>query len=470
MDDGSPLYVLVIFIGFVVVNAMMYSFGAAIQNLNETELEKKAAEQSKKDIKLLKYLQNPAKLITTIHLVTGFMAVVTGYFQLGIYAWKVRLWLVSLGSGFVLSDAFMNFIAYFLTALYLMLLLLALGIFVPKKLGTKYSRPCAYALCGIVNVIVILLTPFTAFITFFSNLILRIIGIDPGKMETNVTEEEIINMVNEGHEQGILEEREAEMISNIFELDDKTAGDIMTHRKTIVAIDGDWTLKETVEFISEQNNSRYPVYADNIDNIIGILHIKDVLYYYHKSTYDDMAVKNITNLLRKPEFIPESRNLNDLFKEMQMNKNHMEIVVDEYGQTAGLVAMEDILEEIVGNIMDEHDLEENNIIREADDRYLVSGLTTLEEIEEKTGIIFDDDEFDTINGYLISKLDRIPAKGEKPEIIVRLYCRNGRILPKGAETILCDCTFRVLETGGKIISKLEIIKSSPEDAEPKDEE
>ena len=225
------------------VNAMMYSFGAAIQNLNETELEKKAAEQSKKDIKLLKYLQNPAKLITTIHLVTGFMAVVTGYFQLGIYARKVRLWLVSLGSGFVLSDAFMNFIAYFLTALYLMLLLLALGIFVPKKLGTKYSRACAYALCGIVNVIVILLTPFTAFITFFSNLILRIIGIDPGKMETNVTEEEIINMVNEGHEQGILEEREVEMISNIFELDDKTAGDIMTHRKTIVAIDGDWTLK-----------------------------------------------------------------------------------------------------------------------------------------------------------------------------------------------------------------------------------
>lgn len=167
MDDGSPLYALVIFIGFVVVNAMMYSFGAAIQNLNETELEKKAAEQSKKDIKLLKYLQNPAKLITTIHLVTGFMAVVTGYFQLGIYARKVRLWLVSLGSGFVLSDAFMNFIAYFLTALYLMLLLLALGIFVPKKLGTKYSRACAYALCGIVNVIVILLTPFTAFITFF---------------------------------------------------------------------------------------------------------------------------------------------------------------------------------------------------------------------------------------------------------------------------------------------------------------
>ena len=183
-----------------------------------------------------------------------------------------------------------------------------------------------------------------------------------------------------------------------------------------------------------------------------------------------MAVKNITDLLRKPEFIPESRNLNDLFKEMQMNKNHMEIVVDEYGQTAGLVAMEDILEEIVGNIMDEHDLEENNIILEADDRYLVSGLTTLEEIEEKTGIIFDDDEFDTINGYLISKLDRIPAKGEKPEIIVRLYCKNSSILPKGAETILYDCTFRVLETGGKIISKLEIIKSSPEDAKPKDEE
>lgn len=452
MDDGSPLYALLIFIGFVIVNAVMYSFGAAIQNLNAAEVEKKAGEGSLKDMKLLRYLQNPGKFINTIQLLTGFMAVVVGYFQLGLYAGRVRSWIINLGGGFVLSDAAMGILSYLLTALYLMIIILAIGIYVPKRLGMKYSRQTAYAFVGIIGVLVVLLTPFTAFITFFSNLILRIIGIDPNEEELNVTEEEIMNMVNEGHEQGVLEEREAEMISNIFELDDKTAGDIMIHRKNIVAVDGDWTLKETVEFISEQNNSRYPVYAESIDNIIGILHIKDVLYYYHKSTYDDMAVKNISDLLRKPEFIPESRNLDDLFKEMQTSKNHMEIVVDEYGQTAGLVAMEDILEEIVGNIMDEHDEEEDNIIQESDDTWLVKGLTALDEIEDELGIVFDEEEFDTINGYLISKLDRIPAKGEKPEVEA------------------CGCTFRVQEVDGKIISLLQIVKNRPKTEEESETE
>ena len=393
----------------------------------------------------MRYLQNPAKFINTIQLVTGFMAVVVGYFQLGIYAGRVRSWIVGLGGGYWLSDILVYFIAYLVTALYLMLILLAIGIYVPKKLGMKYSSQISYAFVGLIDLLVKLLTPFTAFITFFSNLILRIIGIDPNEEALNVTEEEIINIVNEGHEQGVLEEREAEMISNIIELDDKTAGDIIVHRKNIVAVDGSWTLKETVDFIAEENNSRYPVYLDGIDNIIGILHIKDVLYFYHKSTYDDMAVKDIGSLLRKPEFIPESRNLDDLFKEMQTNKNHMEIVVDEYGQTAGLVAMEDILEEIVGNILDEHDEEQYNILKETENVYMVKGLTPLEEIEDELGISFDEDEFDTINGYIISKLDRIPAMGEKPEVEA------------------CGCTFRVLEVDGKIISMLEIVKNKTDE-------
>lgn len=440
MDDGSPLYALVIFIGFIIVNAVMYAFGAAIQNLNESEIEKKAEDGSFADKKLLKFLNKPGKFVNTIQLTTGFMAVIVGYFQLGIYTEKVRLWIVNLGGGFVLTDTTISVICYVVTAFYLMFLLLAIGIYVPKKLGTRYSQRVSYAFVGIVNFIVVVLTPFTAAIKFFGNLIFRIVGIDPNEEALNVTEEEIMNMVNEGHEQGVLEEREAEMITNIIALDDKTAGDIMVHRKNIVAVDGDWTLKDTVEFISEENNSRYPVYSEDIDNIIGILHIKDVLAYYHKSTYNDMAVKNITELLRKPEFIPESRNLDDLFKEMQTNKNHMEIVVDEYGQTAGIVAMEDILEEIVGNILDEHDEEEDNIVKTEENEYLVKGLTPLEDIEEELDITFDEEEFDTINGFIISKLDRIPGKNEKPEIVS------------------CGCTFKVLEVDGKIISLIKIIK------------
>ena len=259
MDDGSPLYALFLFIGFVVVNAVMYSFASAVQNLNGSEIEKKALEGSGKDKKLLKYLQNPTKFINTIQLMTGFMAVVVGYFQLGIYAERVRRFFIGIGAGFYLSDIPMYFIAYLLVSLYLMLILLSIGIYVPKRLGVKYSSQIAYAFVGLINLLVAVFTPFTAFITFFSNLILRIIGIDPNETALNVTEEEIINIVNEGHEQGVLEEREAEMISNIMELDDKTVGDIMVHRKNIVAIDGNWTLKETVDFIAEESNSRYPV-------------------------------------------------------------------------------------------------------------------------------------------------------------------------------------------------------------------
>ena len=445
-SGSSPLYALVLFIGFVIVNAVMYAFGAAIQNVNAAEIERRAEEGSEKDKKLLRYLNNPAKFINTVQLVTSCMAVVVGYFQLEVYAKNVLAFFIRMGSGFYLADSVVYFAAYLLTALYLMLILLALGIYVPKKLGVKYCDNVVNLLSGIVDFLVILFTPFTWFVTAFSNLVLRVIGIDPDEEVLNVTEEEIMNIVHEGHEQGVLEEEEAKMISNIIELDDKTAGDIMMHRKNIVAVNGEWTLKQTVEFICGQNNSRYPVYLDNIDNIIGILHIKEVLYHYHCNDCDDIAVQNIENLLHEPHFIPESRNLDDLFKEMQNHKNHMEIVVDEYGQTAGLVTMEDILEEIVGNILDEHDEEEHNIIKENDETYFVKGLTPLEELEEILHISFDEEEVDTLNGFVISKLERIPAKGEQAEITYK------------------HCLFQVVEVDGKIISLVKITINPQKDS------
>lgn len=435
----SPLYALILFIVFILANALMHAFCAAIQCLNESELERKAKDGKKKESRLLHYMQKPEKLIVTVHLLTGFLAVVVGKYQLESYADSVRSWLVQKNITLFLNEYATIPLTYLVVAIYLMLLLISLGIYVPKRIGRRYHDVVAQLFVGPVDFIVRILTPFTALITFFSNLILKIIGIDP-QIELNVTEEEIINIVNEGHEQGILEEREAEMISNIIELDGKTAGDIMTHRKNIVAIDGTWTLLEAVSFIASENNSRYPVYLDDIDNVIGILHIKEALTCYHQGQYANVPVSKIPGLLRVPDFIPESRNLNSLFKEMQTNKNHMDIVVDEYGQTAGLIAMEDILEEIVGNILDEHDVEDFNIIKESENHYLVKGFTTLEELQDTLGIHLEQDEFDTLNGYLIAKLDRIPAKGEKPQ--VEAYGWN----------------FRILEVDGKVITRIEITK------------
>ena len=229
----------------------------------------------------------------------------------------------------------------------------------------------------------------------------------------DVTEEEIISMVNEGHEQGVLLASEAEMIQNIFEFGDKEAKDIMTHRKHILAIDGNSTFLEVLDFVTENNYSRYPVYLEDVDNIIGILHIKEMLKLCRREELFDCSVKDITELIRDAKLIPETRNINALFADMQSEKNHLMIVVDEYGQTAGIVAMEDIVEEIVGNIEDEHDEEEQMIERLVDGTFIMDGMTPLEDAMEMLDIELPEEiEFETLNGLLISLIDHIPSEDE----------------------------------------------------------
>ena len=228
-----------------------------------------------------------------------------------------------------------------------------------------------------------------------------------------VTEEDILKAVSEGQEKGVLEASEADMISNIFEFSDKEAQDIMTHRASIVAVDGSMTLKDAVSFMLECNNSRFPVYLENIDHIIGILNIRDAVKRLYQGDADDEPIRKIKGLLRQPRFVPETRNIEKLFRSMQSTKTQMVIVIDEYGQTAGLLSMEDILEEIVGNIMDEYDEDEVYIEPTANaDEFLIEGKTPLEDIEKRFGIDFEDSNFETIGGFLISRLDRIPEDGE----------------------------------------------------------
>ena len=205
-----------------------------------------------------------------------------------------------------------------------------------------------------------------------TNILKKIIGfLNPSSHEDDVTEEEIISMVNEGHEQGVLRASEAEMIHNIFEFGDKEAKDIMTHRKNLIAIDGELSYNDAVPFIIENNKSRYPVYLEDIDNIIGVLHIKDAFAFAQKNEVFRTSIKDIKGLIREVDFVPETLNIHTLFQKMQAKKSHLVIVVDEYGQTSGAVAMEDILEEIVGNIEDEHDEEEELIRQNSDGSYTV---------------------------------------------------------------------------------------------------
>ena len=230
--------------------------------------------------------------------------------------------------------------------------------------------------------------------------------------EDDVIEEEIISMVKEGHEQGVLMDSEAEMIHNIFEYGDKEAKDIMTHRKNIVAIDGDMSFYDMVAYVDDTGKSRFPVYEGDIDHIIGVLLIKDAFLFCQKNEIFRTSVKDIPGLVREVDFITETIKINTLFQKMQSGKNQICIVIDEYGQTSGLVAMEDILEEIVGEIEDEHDEEEQTFHLESDGSYTFDGLTELSDVLEVIDLPIEEDAFETLNGYVISLLEKVPNDDE----------------------------------------------------------
>ena len=227
---------------------------------------------------------------------------------------------------------------------------------------------------------------------------------------------EIVSMVEEGCQQGIIRSDESEMIRNIFDLAGKQAQDVMTHRRHIVGIDCEMTLKDALDFMLNDSHSRFPVYEENMDNVIGILFLKDTMRYMTQRGFADWKIRDIRGLLREAVFIPETKEVTALFQIMQSQKLQMVIIADEYGQTAGLVAMEDILEVIVGNIQDEYDNDEPFIQKLDQDTYLISGLAPLDQVEEELGTEFGETECETLNGYLISKLDKIPDEDEHSQI------------------------------------------------------
>ena len=237
----------------------------------------------------------------------------------------------------------------------------------------------------------------------------------------DVTEEEIISMVREGHEQGTILASEAELIHNVFEFDDKEVKDIMTHRKTIVSLDGNMSFIDAIEFIIDTGKSRFPVYENDVDSIIGVLHIKDAFTFFEKNEVYRSSIKDIDGLIRPVDFIPETVNINDLFKKMQSKKSHLAMVVDEYGQISGLIAMEDILEELVGNIEDEHDEEENYIRKSDDETFIMDGMTEFSDVKEALSLPVEDDAYETLNGFIISLSDKIPEEGDKTVITAYGY-------------------------------------------------
>lgn len=402
MDDGySGIHMLTLIV-LVVLEAVLYGFGAALQELGGG-LEEEARDGNRKAEKILALAERPGRLVSTNLVFTTGSSLIVGAFIFRKMIWSSQ-----------------NPVYAVVEALVYIILLVSLGMALPKRLAAENPEKWAMGLFPAVSVLMTLLIPVTAAVGAVSSLLLRAAGMDPSSQEEGMTEEDIMSMVNEGHEQGVLEASEAEMITNIFELGDKRAEDVMTHRKNLVLLDGSMTLKEAVRFILEEgNHSRFPVYGDNTDDILGVVHLRDVMVWAEKKACENIPIREIPDLMMEAKFIPESRSVDSLFREMQSQKIHMAIVVDEYGQLSGIVTMEDILEEIVGNIQDEYDREEELIRPLGNGAFLISGMASLEDVSEALGIQFTEEEeedYDTLSGLLISLLDRIPGEDERPVI------------------------------------------------------
>ncbi|MCR4636942.1 putative hemolysin [Butyrivibrio fibrisolvens] len=430
MDDGGPsAYYFIGLLVLLVLDVIVYGFGAALHNLKAEDLFSKSEEEgeepsedqnekirSKSGIFLSELMNNPTDYVNTVQLFVFILNIIIGRFYVE------RFGIIVGGFIFSLNELVASVLGQIVVAFLLLYVFLSIGVLLPKKLARRHPKVWAMILSPFIKILMAVLRPFTSLIEVTVHGIMYLCGIRDFDDDTDVTEEEIRSMVSEGQEQGVLQDSEADMITNIFEFSDKEVRDIMTHRNDICGIEGTMSLEDAISFMLQGNNSRFPVFLDNIDHIIGIVHIRDAVQKDSESGNEKKEIRQIKGLMRQPMYVPETRNIESLFHSMQSTKTQIAIVIDEYGQTAGLVSMEDILEEIVGNIMDEYDEDESFITPSGKPgEFVALGRTPIETVEKRFGIDLHEDEFETLNGLLISKMDRIPEEDEKYDVTIDGY-------------------------------------------------
>lgn len=447
--SGSDIALQIFLIIFLIfLNAFFASSEIALLSVSDTKLRKEAENGDKKSALLLKIVENPSKFLSTIQVGVTFSGFLNSAVASSSFADIITAKLASNWEFAALHTTMVNNICIVVITILLSFVTLVMGELVPKRYAMKYSERVAKTSVKPLKFTGIIFSPFIKIVTLSVNGVLKLIGINPNDDTEDVTEEEILLMVNEGQEKGVIGDDESEMINNIFEFDDKTAMDVMTHRTEIAAINITDDYDKVLNIAVEERYSRFPVYETSLDNIIGIIHIKDLLKV-DKETFD------LHKIMRMPSYVPESQKIDDVFDVLKDTNTHMVVVVDEYGGTAGIVTMEDILEELVGNIRDEYDEEEvieNTVEKIAEDTYIVAGLMEIDDINDQLEIEIPNDEYETISGLVIALLGEIPEEDENPEIDYDRF------------------TFTVLKSNEKIIELVKIKVNSPADSEEKSEE
>ena len=409
-----------IIILLLLVNAFFAGSEIALLSVNSNRIRALAEEGNKKAILLKKMIDDPSKFLATIQIGITFAGLFAGAYAADAFAAPIVQGLLK--AGVAIPENILKSITMVLLTVILSYFSLVVGELVPKRVAMRKADAIASAIVSVIRVISVATTPFVKILSLSTNAVLRLFGIDPHDNEEEVTEEEIRMMVDVGGTTGSIDKSEKEMINNIFEFDNKTVDDIAIHRTDIVALDVNTPIDEIVKVTLHDRYSRLPVYEENIDNIIGILHLKDlmnaILLPEKKQANPANAVNiDLRAILRKPFFVPVSKTTDKLFAEMQKSKNHMAIIVDEYGGTEGLVTMEDLIEEIMGSIYDEYDEEDIPEITTVDaNTFILSGTAGLDTVSAFFNTAMPVDEYDTVSGFIIGQIGRIPADDEQLEI------------------------------------------------------
>ncbi len=398
---------ILVLILLIFVNAFFAALEMAFVSLNDAKIGLMAKEGNKKAIKIEKMLKKPSRFLATIQIGITFAGFLSSAFAADNYVEIMGPALYNLMPFFSLN--IWKTISLVIITLILSFFTLIFGELVPKRIAMKYSEKVAFIGVGAINFISVITSPLVSFLTHVTNLVSKIFGIGENEEET-VTEEEIRMMIDAGEEKGTINDIEKEMINNVFEFNDRAVSEIMVNRTEVFAVDMNTTISELDKLLLKEGYkySRIPVYDETIDNIQGVIYIKDILKE-HKN-----ANSKVGKILRDTLFVLETKMIDEVFREMQSKKIQMAIVLDEYGGTAGIITMEDVLEEIVGNIYDEYDEVEFEYEQIDDNTFKFDGTTPVYDVNKIMKIDIPEGDYDTLSGFILNQIDRIPEEGEMP--------------------------------------------------------
>lgn len=412
MDDpGSFIVKIILLIVLVIINAFFAMSEIAIISLNDNMIDKLAEEGHKKARQVQKLTENPSNFLSTIQIGVTLAGFLTSASASQSFATLLSDKLIALGSP--IPASVISGVSVVVITIIMSYFSLVFGELAPKRMAMQKPEKIAYKVVGALLVVKKITTPFVKVLSASTNLVVRVFGFDPNADEESVTEEEIRMMVDVGQEKGVIEDLQKEMIDNIFDFDDIDVSDIMTHRTDMCAVEDEDTLEHIVSVAIEEGYSRIPVFHEDPDNIIGIVYVKDLLKYVSSTLPKGKGPKDI---MRSAYYVPFSKNCGELFSEMSEKRVQMAVVVDEYGGTAGIVTMEDLLEAIVGNIQDEYDNEDKEIVAVDDSTFTIDGTAYIEEVNELVDDVIPEGDYDTLGGFVISLLGFLPKDGDMNEV------------------------------------------------------